>query len=85
MTCKVTQEELEAATYATLRAHPTSEEAKALVSTLAAMVDDHALSTGARKNKRNSTAEKLDYAVGAFLADLLRGYGDSEPEPNPWV
>jgi hypothetical protein len=27
-----------------------------------------------RKNKRKSTAEKLDYAVGAFLADLLRGY-----------
>jgi hypothetical protein len=46
-------------------------------------VDDHALETGARKNKRKSTAEKLDYAVGAFLADLLRGYGDSEPEPNP--
>jgi hypothetical protein len=79
------KEELQAATYASLRAHPTSEEAKALVSTLAAMVDDHALATGARKNKRKSTAEKLDYAVGAFLADLLRPYGDNEPTPNPWV
>jgi hypothetical protein len=79
------QEELQAATYATLRAHPISEQAQALVSTLAVMLDDHALATGARKNKRKSTAEKLDYAVGAFLADLLRAYGDGEPEPNPWV
>ena len=77
------KEEIQAATYATLRAHPISEQAKALVSTLAGLLDDHALETGARKNKRKSTAEKLDYAVGAFLADLLRGYGDSEPEPNP--
>ncbi|WP_027581621.1 hypothetical protein [Bradyrhizobium sp. Ai1a-2] len=81
----IDQDELQAATYASLRAHPISAEAKALVSTLARMLDDHALATGARKNKRNNTAEKLDYAVGAFLADLLRGYGDSEPEPNPWV
>jgi hypothetical protein len=80
-----TEEELKTATYATLRAHAISEPAKALVSTLAAMLDHHALATGARKNKRKSTAEKLDYAVGAFLADLLRGYADSEPEPNPWV
>jgi hypothetical protein len=79
------QDELQGATYASLRAHPISEQANALVSMLARMLDDHALAAGARKNKRNSTAEKLDYAVGAFLADLLRGYGDSEPEPNPWV
>lgn len=79
------KEELRAAAYATLRAHPISEQAEAVVSTLAGMLDDHALKTGARKNKRNTTAEKQDYAVGAFLADLLRGYGDSEPEPNPWV
>src|ERR1700733_14238264 len=79
------QDELQAATYATLRAHATSEPAQALVSTLAGILDDHALATGTRKNKRKNTAEKLDYAVGAFLADLLRGYGDGEPEPNPWV
>jgi hypothetical protein len=82
---KISQEELQAATYASLRAHPISEKAAALVSTLAAMLDDHAIVTGARKNKRKSTAEKLDYALGAFLADLLRGYGDGEPTPNPWV
>jgi len=79
------QHELQAATYASLRAHATSEPAQALVSTLARVLDDHALATGARKNKRKNTAEKLDYAVGAFLADLLRAYGDGEPEPNPWV
>jgi hypothetical protein len=79
------QDELQAATYASLRAHATSEAAQAFVSTLAGMLDNHALATGARKNKRKSTAEKLDYAVGAFLADLLRAYGDGEPEPNPWV
>jgi len=79
------QDELQGATYATLRAHPISEQATALVGALAGMLDDHALATGARKNKRKSTVEKLDYAVGAFLADLLKAYGDSEPEPNPWV
>jgi hypothetical protein len=82
----IDQEELRSATYASLRAQPTSEEAKALVNTLAAMVDSHALATGARKNKRKTTAEKLDYAVGAFLADLLRPYGDNEDTtPNPWI
>jgi hypothetical protein len=79
-------EGLQSANYASLRAHPTSEEAEALANTLAAMVDGHALATGARKNKRKSTAEKLNYAVGAFLADLLRPYGDHEDTtPNPWV
>jgi hypothetical protein len=42
MTPKATQEELQAATNATLRAHATSDEAKALVARLAAMVDQHA-------------------------------------------
>jgi hypothetical protein len=42
MTSKPTQEELQAATNATLRAHATSDEAKALVAKLAAMVDEHA-------------------------------------------
>ncbi|MET4425674.1 hypothetical protein [Bradyrhizobium sp. RT3a] len=82
----IDQEELQAATHASLRAHPISEEAEVLVSTLAGMVDEHALATGARKNKRKGTSEKLDYAVGSFLADLLRVYGQEEPEAaNPWV
>lgn len=79
------QEELQAAIHASLRAHPISEEAEALVSALAATVDEHALATGARKNKRDNTSDKLKYAVGAFLADLLRAYGRDEPDPNPWV
>ncbi|TWI60490.1 hypothetical protein IQ16_07610 [Bradyrhizobium huanghuaihaiense] len=55
------------------------------MSTLAEMVDEHALATGARKNKRKGTSERLEYAVGAFLADLLRAYGQEEPDLNPWV
>ena len=46
------QEELQAATHATLRAHATSDEAKALVAKLAAMVENHGVSTGSRKNRR---------------------------------
>jgi hypothetical protein len=42
MTSAATQEELQAATNATLRAHATSDEAKALVARLASMVDEHA-------------------------------------------
>ena len=83
MTSKPTQEELQAATNATLRAHATSEEAKALVARLAAMVDEHALAVGVRKNKRNKTAERLDYATGAFLASLLRPHGSERP--HEWV
>jgi hypothetical protein len=81
----VDEKELRAATYASLRAHPISKQAEALVSTLAGMLEDHALATGARKNERKDTAEKFYYVIGAFLADLLRTYGDDEPAPNPWV
>ena len=41
MTFAYTQEELQAATYASLRAHATSEQAKALVATLSSMVEEH--------------------------------------------
>lgn len=85
MSFSIDQEDLQAATHAALRAHPISEEAEVLVSTLAGMVNEHALASGARKNKRKGTAERLDYAVGAFLADLLRAYGSAEPMPNAWV
>jgi hypothetical protein len=79
----VNQEELQAATYATLRAHATSDEAKALVAKLAVMVEDCTIRAGLRKNKRTGTAGKLEYATGAFLADLLRPLGTEEP--NGWV
>jgi hypothetical protein len=83
MTRKVTQQELQAATNATLRAHPVSEEAKLLVAKLAAMADQHAIATGLRKNRRKQTAEKLRYATGAFLANLLRA---QSPElASQWV
>ncbi|MGH6713002.1 MAG: hypothetical protein ACREEK_29120 [Bradyrhizobium sp.] len=77
------QEELQAASYATLRAHATSEQAKALVVKLAAMVEEHTIQAGLRQRKRRDTAGKLEYATGAFLADLLRPL-DAE-EPNGWV
>jgi hypothetical protein len=77
------QEELQAATYAALRAHATSDDAKALVAKLAAMVEDCTIKAGLRKNKRTGTANKLEYATGAFLADLLRPLATEEP--NGWV
>ncbi|MBR1300069.1 hypothetical protein [Bradyrhizobium sp. AUGA SZCCT0042] len=83
MTPKVTQEELQAATYATLRAHATSEQAKALVAKLSAMVEDHTIQIGFRKNKRKDAAGKLGYATGAFLADLLRSWNTDKT--NGWV
>src|SRR3984893_17338736 len=83
MTSKPTQEELQAATNATLRAHATSEEAKALVAKLASIVDEHAHAVGLRKNKRGKTAAKLQYATGAFLANLLRAHGPEQS--SEWV
>jgi hypothetical protein len=77
------QEELQAASYAALRAHPTSEQARALVTKLASMVEEHTIQAGMRERKRRGTAGKLEYAAGAFLADLLRPL-DAE-EPNGWV
>ena len=83
MISKATQEELQAASYATLRAHATSEQANALVAKLASMVEEHTIRAGLRQRKRRDTAGKLEYATGAFLADLLRPL-DAE-EPNGWV
>jgi hypothetical protein len=83
MTLGYSQEKLLTASYATLRAHPTSEQAKALVAKLSSMVEEHTIQTGLRERKRRSTAGKLEYATGAFLADLLRPL-DAE-EPNGWV
>ena len=84
MNSRPTQEELKAANHATLRAHATSDEAKALVARLAATVTEHLLATGVRKNQRKKTAEKLEYATGAFLANLLRPHGSDEPH-GCWV
>jgi hypothetical protein len=85
MMLHINQEELQAATHATLRAHATSDEAKALVAKLAAMIEDHSISAGSRKNRRKGTAGKLEYATGAFLANLLRALSAEVPEPNGWV
>jgi hypothetical protein len=67
MTCKVTQEELQAAAFATLRAHPISEQAKALVSTLAGKL----LASGAgREGERGGTSRSADLDPLAGLGDL---------------
>jgi len=84
MMLEPTQEELQAASYATLRAHATSDEAKTLVAKLASMVEDCTIKAGLRKNKRTGTASKLEYATGAFLADLLRPLGTEKPNGG-WV
>jgi septation ring formation regulator EzrA len=81
----VDQQELQAATHATLRAHAITDEAKALVAKLATMVEDHGISAGLRKNRRKGTAGNLEYASGAFLANLLRALSAEVPEPNGWV
>ncbi|WP_407193470.1 hypothetical protein [Bradyrhizobium sp. STM 3566] len=78
------QEELQAATYAATRAHPTSEQAKALVAKLASMVEEHTIRAGLRERKRRDTAGKLQYATGAFLADLLRPF-EAEEHKGCWV
>jgi hypothetical protein len=83
MTPVVIQEELQAATYASLRAHATSEQARALVVKLSSMVEEYTIQTKSRQRKRRDTAGKLEYATGAFLADLLRPY--EADEPNGWV
>lgn len=83
MTMADAKEELQAASYAALRAHPTSEPAKALVAKLSLMVEERTIQTGLRERRRRDTAGKLEYATGAFLADLLRPL-DAE-EPNGWV
>ena len=79
------QEELQAATNATLRAHPTSEEAKAIVSTLAAMVEEHAVEqvrgrTGARAPPRSWTTRR-----GPSSRTSYEHMAENEPDPNPWV
>jgi hypothetical protein len=78
------QDELQAATYAALRAHPTSEQAKALVTKLASLVEEHTIQTGLRERRRKDTANKLQYATGAFLADLLRPF-EAEKLKSCWV
>lgn len=83
MTFAYSHEELQAASYAALRAHATSERAKKLVAKLSSMVEEHTIQAGLRKNKRKGTAGKLEYATGAFLADLLKPL-DAD-KPNGWV
>lgn len=72
----IDQKELQAASYAALRAHATTEQAKALVARLSSMVEEHTIQIGLRKKKRRDTAGKLEYAMGAFFRPSASvGYG----------
>jgi hypothetical protein len=84
MTHVYTQEELKTASFAALRAHAITEEAKTLVAKLSSMVEEHTIQAGLRQRKRRDTAGKLEYATGAFLADLLRPFEVDEPK-GCWV
>jgi hypothetical protein len=81
----INREELQTATYASLRADPISEQSTALVVKLASMVEDRTVEMSLRKNKRKGKAAKakLEFATGAFLADLLKPL--EADEPNGWV
>ena len=59
MTPRATQEELQAATNATLRAHATSDEAKALVGRLAAIVDEHVRAARDRCSKSRASSARI--------------------------
>src|SRR3979490_2430665 len=81
----INREELQTATSASLRADPISEQSTALVVKLASMVEDRTVEMSLRKNKRKGKAAKakLEFATGAFLADLLKPL--EADEPNGWV
>ena len=83
MHANISQDELQEATAATLRAHATSKEAEALVADIASRVAENELATGTRQNRRRDTAGDLVYAVGAFVADLLKPLGSERP--HEWV
>jgi hypothetical protein len=68
---------------ATLDAQARSENAKALPALLANELTRWEAATSRRKNKRKGRVEKLQSAIGAFLADLLSACND--PEANGWT
>ena len=80
-----TEEELQAATYASLRAHPISEQATALVSTLAAMLETTPLRrergrTSARAPPRNWTM-RWERSLRTYCERMAI----ASRTPNPWV
>ncbi|GEO15992.1 hypothetical protein [Microvirga aerophila] len=59
--------------YASLDAKPITDEARALVIGIRKGVEFHEAKTGSRKNRRcGHKLQGFDFALGAFLADLMR-------------
>lgn len=74
---------LRAAPFATLGDIARSPEASALAKHLACNIEASERSTGARKNKRAKTRERLEAAVAGFVSDLL--FGCLQQASEGWV
>ena len=74
---------LRVAPMATLDATARSESAKGLIARLADELTNWETAFAARKNQRKGRLEKLQAAIGAFLADLLNAC--NHPEANGWT
>jgi hypothetical protein len=68
---------------ATLDAQARSESARALTALLTTELTQWEAATSRRKNERKGRLEKLQRAIGAFVADLLGACND--PEANGWT
>lgn len=70
--------------YASLNAKAITEEARALVSGIRKGIEFHEGKTGSRENKRRGRKlQEFEFALGAFLADLLRAA--NHEEASGWV
>ncbi len=74
---------LRVAPMATLSATARSESARRLVASLADELTNWETEFAERKNKRKGRLEKLQAAIGGFLADLLSAH--NHPEANGWT
>jgi hypothetical protein len=74
----------EASLYASLNSKAVTDEARALVDSLCHGMEFHERHTGSRSYKRHGAKlEQLEFAMGAFLADLLRAANNEEADG--WV
>ena len=69
---------------ATLDARARSESAKRLTAHLANELTSWESATSSRKNKRRGRLEKLQTAIGAFVADLLSACNHAEANGWTW-
>ena len=74
---------LRVAPMATLDATARTESAKRLIARLADELTNWETAFAHRKNQRKGRLEKLQAAIGAFIADLLNAR--NHPEANGWT